>query len=77
MTTEQLRTNRNRSQQNSDNGICEGGCEEHIGRRRVVRVIDSSCQLDWGLYSYCEYAIKLDRSRGFEVQEKTQYEELE
>lgn len=46
---------------------CEGECTEHFGTARQVHVWHGA--YDWGLFTYCDNAIELDRSRGFTVEE--------
>lgn len=49
-------------------GECEGGCEEHHGQVKTVRVFDKNSGSDWGYFSYCEAAIKEDtENRGMRV----------
>lgn len=45
--------------------ICDGSCEEHEGEIRQVHVRGKLH--DWGLFNYCEVAVKEDQSRGLEV----------
>lgn len=45
---------------------CEGACGEHRGTVRMVRVNDPQYK-GWGLWWYCDEAIREDRANGFEV----------
>lgn len=50
-------------------GKCEGGCEEHTGDIKTVRVYHKESGTDWGYFSYCEAAIKEDtENRGMEIE---------
>jgi len=50
--------------------MCDGGCGLHVGRCRIVHVVDSDAGKDWGRFLYCENAVEEDRSRGFAVEEE-------
>lgn len=55
----------------ADEDFCQGECDEHFGPVVTVRVFDDRPQArikDWGLYKYCDSAIKIDRKRGFRVE---------
>lgn len=47
---------------------CEGGCTNHTGDVRAVRVIDCrGVPHDWGYYNYCDEAVAEDIWRGMTV----------
>ena len=49
---------------------CEGSCVDHGGHKgkcELVRVSGTD-GMDWGLFSYCKTAIKIDASRGMTVE---------
>lgn len=48
----------------AERGACDGGCDEHIGTVRCVRVYDPEHKTDWGWFSYCDAAIEEDTRRG-------------
>jgi len=39
---------------------CEGVCEEHFGEVKPYRVIHIPSQHDWGIFFYCDAAVKED-----------------
>lgn len=45
---------------------CEGDCGEHGDTVKLVRVTDP-WGTDWGLWWYCDEAIRKDRANKFEV----------
>lgn len=46
---------------------CQGTCKKHRGLITRVEVRDIRNGKDWGLFWYCEEAIKEDKRRGFTV----------
>ena len=47
---------------------CEGSCKEHKGKLRLVKVaLYKPIDFNWGIFTYCENAIKEDKQRGFTV----------
>lgn len=48
---------------------CEGACEPHGGEHRLVHVTDPRTGHDWGLFWYCDEAIRTDKYRGLRVEE--------
>ena len=49
---------------------CEGGCTDHgghVGRCELVQVWGTDGK-DWGKFSYCETARKIDEERGMTVE---------
>lgn len=48
---------------------CEGACEPHEGEHRRVHVTDRRTGHDWGLFWYCDEAIRIDKYRGLHVEE--------
>jgi hypothetical protein len=47
---------------------CDGGCDEHVGEHRYVRVTDPKSGHDWGNFCYCEEAVRIDEFRGLRVE---------
>lgn len=39
---------------------CDGSCEVHIGEVKQYRVIHTPSQHDWGIFFYCQAAVKED-----------------
>ncbi len=48
---------------------CEGDCDEHKTETRQVRVRDTTSGTDWGLFWYCDAAIREDQRRGLSVED--------
>ena len=48
---------------------CEGECDEHTSEPMQVRVRHKQSGTDWGLFWYCDAAIKEDRRRGLIVED--------
>lgn len=48
---------------------CQGACELHDGEHRLVHVTDKRMGKDWGLFWYCDEAIRTDKCRGLHVEE--------
>ena len=51
---------------------CMGDCEEHLGEVKLFRVIDPIDNFDWGIYAYCEEAVKEDTRKGFNLEEQSE-----
>lgn len=45
---------------------CDGGCEQHEGEVRAVKVYGTACPEGWD-FDYCRVAIAEDENRGFVV----------
>ena len=46
---------------------CEGRCAEHTGNCKSVQIIENAEKIDWGFFSYCEYAREHIARNGHEV----------
>lgn len=49
------------------NEKCEGGCDEHIGPLKIVKITGNGWVNPW-IFTYCQSAIDIDREHGFTVE---------